>query len=167
MALENSDVPTVAVHTHVFARLVNSVAQANGMPTTRQAFVPQPVVGKSAAELRAYIDGDDPVNKRPFMREIITGLTEPLKDADMKGLSFDRSTPRLLEPDTEENLQQLFMDNHWTDYLPVLLPTEKRVEKMLTGTSHAPDEIVGRLSPTFFREQWEFTVEKKSEAKRS
>lgn len=160
MTLENSGVPTVAVHTHVFERLVKSAARANGMPTTRQAFVPQPIVGKSAAELRAYIEGDDPVNKRPFMQEIIEGLTGPLRDADVKGRSFDRSIPRLLEPDTEENLQQLFMDNHWTDYLPVVLPTEERVDKMLTGTSHAPDEIVGRLSPTFFREQWEFTVEK-------
>ena len=50
------------MHTHVFARLARSVARANGMPTTRQAFVPQPVVGRSAAELRAYIDGEDPVN---------------------------------------------------------------------------------------------------------
>ena len=63
MALEsNYGVPTVAVHTHVFARLARSVARANGMPTTRQAFVPQPVVGRSPAELRAYIDGADPVN---------------------------------------------------------------------------------------------------------
>ena len=50
----------MAVHTHVFARLARSVARANGMPTTRQAFVPQPVVGRSDAELRAAIvaDGD-------------------------------------------------------------------------------------------------------------
>ena len=31
MALEAAGVPTVAVHTHVFARLVQSVAQANGI----------------------------------------------------------------------------------------------------------------------------------------
>jgi hypothetical protein len=31
---------------------------------------------------------------------------------------------------------------------------------MLKGTSHPPDEVVGRLSPTNFRESWEFTVEK-------
>ena len=160
MALENSGVPTVAVHTHVFARLVKSVAQANGMPTTRQAFVLQPIVGKTAAELRAYIEGDDPVTNRPFMQEIIEGLTQHLTDADLKGVSFDRSTPRLLDADTEENLQELFMDNHWTDYLPIVLPTEERVEQMLTGTSHGHDEIVGRLRPTYFRELWEYTVEK-------
>ena len=31
---------------------------------------------------------------------------------------------------------------------------------MLEGTSHAPDEVVGTLRPTAYREAWEFTVEK-------
>src|ERR1700758_3452380 len=73
MALEEQGVPSVAVHTHVFARLVRATAHGNGMPKTRQAFVPQPVVDKSAAELRAYVEGVDPVSRRPFMQEVIAG----------------------------------------------------------------------------------------------
>jgi hypothetical protein len=73
---------------------------------------------------------------------------------------FERTTPRLVEPDTEDNLQQLFLDNKWTDGLPIVLPTAKRVQAMLAGTSRKPDEIVGRLQPTEFRVAWEFTVEK-------
>jgi hypothetical protein len=153
-------VPTVAVHTEKFARLARSVALANGMPTQRQAFVPQPVVDRSPADLRAYIEGIDPVSDRPFMQEVIEGLSRPLSDGDLKGLSFERTTPRLVEPDTADNLHQLFIDNHWTDFLPIILPTEARVARMLGGTSHAPDEVVGRLQPTAFREFWEFTVEK-------
>ena len=148
------------MHTHVFARLARSVARANGMPTTRQAFVPQPVVGRSEDELRAYVEGEDPVNGGPFMQEVIEGLTRPLDDEDLAGLSFDRSAPRLLEPDTEMNLQQLLVDERLTDFLPVVLPTEERVEAMLAGTSRNPDEVVGRMRPTAFREFWEFTVEK-------
>jgi hypothetical protein len=148
------------VHTHAFARLARSVARANGMPTVRQAFVPQPVVGRSATDLRAYIDGTDPVSKLPFAQELIEGLTQPLGDEDLAGQSFERSTARLLEPDTEDNLRRLFIDNRWTDFQPILLPTEARVEAMLKGTSHAPDEVVGRMGPTMYREQWEFTVEK-------
>ena len=144
----------------MFARLARSVARANGMPTTRQAFVPQPVVGRSSEELRAYVEGEDPVNGGPFMQRIVEGLTNPLEDEDLAGMSFDRSAPRLLEPDTEESLQQRFIEERWTDFLPIVLPTEERVEAMLAGTSHAPDEVVGRLRPTAFREFWEFTVEK-------
>ncbi len=148
------------MHTHVFARLAQSVARANGMPRARQAYVPQPVVDKSPDELRGYIEGTDPISRRPFMQEIIEGLTKPLDEEDLKGLSFERSTPRLVEPDTEDNLQRLFLENGWTDHLPVILPTEERVAAMLKGTSHAPDKVVGRMRPTAFREFWEFTVEK-------
>lgn len=160
MSLEEAGVPTVAVHTHVFARLAESVALANGMPTTRQAYVPQPLVGVSAEGLRGYINGTDPIQDRPFMQGLIEGLSTPLNDNDISGTSFERPADKFLEPDTEDNLRQLFEDNHWTDFMPIILPTEERVEAMLAGTSHAPDEVVGRLRPTAFREFWEFTVEK-------
>jgi hypothetical protein len=160
LSLERSGIPTVAVHTDMFARLARATALASGMPSARQAFVPQPVVGRTQAQLRAYVEGVDPVSKRPFMQEVIESLTRPLDEKDLKGVSFERSTLRLLAPDTEENLQQLFIDNKWTDFLPVTLPTDERVQRMLKGTSHKPDEIVGRLAPTAFREAWEFNVEK-------
>jgi hypothetical protein len=130
------------------------------MPTARQAYVPQPLVGRTPGELRAYIEGTDPVSTRPFMQEVIEGLTRPLDDKDIKGVSFTRTLPRLVPADTEDNLQQLFVDNKWTDFLPITLPTEDRVAAMLKGTSHKPDEIVGKLRPTAFREAWAFTVEK-------
>src|SRR5256885_1192007 len=55
-------VPTVAMHTDKFDRVVRSVASVNGMAGLRQVFVPQPVMGKSARELRAYVDGKVAVN---------------------------------------------------------------------------------------------------------
>jgi len=153
-------VPTVAVHTDIFERVTKSVARVNGMPKMRQVYVPQPVMGKSAAELRDYVDGNDPTTGRPVMQEVIEGLTAPLDPEGEKGLGFDRSTPRLVEPDSEENLHQLFLDRHWTDTLPIVLPTEARVEEMLRHTSHRPDEVVGHMRPTGFREFWEYDVEK-------
>jgi hypothetical protein len=150
----------VAVHTDTFDRVVRSVAQVSGMPGLRQVFVPQPIMGKTPAQLRAYIDGPDMKTKRPFMQEVIEGLTRPLQGEDLKDSSFDRSTPRLLEADTEENLNQLFRDNFWSDMLPIVLPTEERVEAMLKGTSRKRDEMVGRMRPTAFREFWAYDVEK-------
>ncbi|MBI5717671.1 MAG: hypothetical protein HZC37_08295 [Burkholderiales bacterium] len=132
----------------------------NGTPTLRQAFVPQPVVGRSPAQLRAYIEGIDPVNQRPFVQELLEGLTRPLSEEDLAGVSFERNTPRLLEPGTEEDLRRRFEEERWTDYLPIVLPTEERVAAMLAGTSRKPDELVGRMRPTNYREFWEYTVEK-------
>ena len=65
----------------------------------------------------------------------------------------------LIGPDTEDNLQQLFLENNWTDKLPIVLPTRERVDAMLKATSHPPDKIVGHLQPVEFRAAWEFTVE--------
>src|SRR5262247_1725349 len=153
-------VPTVAFHTQPFERVVRSVTQLNGMPRMRQVFVPQPVMGKTPQQLRAYIDGNDPITGRPVMQEVIEGLTMPLDDEDLKQITFERSTPRLVDAATEENLHRLFQDNCWTDYLPIILPTEERVAAMLAHTSHKPDEVVGHMRATHFREYWEYTVEK-------
>src|SRR5438067_3765993 len=153
-------VPSVAVHTNVFERAVRSVARVNGMPRARAVFVPQPVMGKSAAELRAYVDGNDPVTGRPVMQEVIEGLTRPFDAQDLEKIVYERTTPRLVDEDSEAELLRLFMDNNWTDKLPIVLPTEERVAEMLAHTSHKADEIVGHMRPTQFREYWEYTVEK-------
>src|SRR6202043_1247345 len=73
---------------------------------------------------------------------------------------IEASLAEVIGPDTEDNLQRLFLDNNWTDKLPIVLPTRERVDAMLKGTSHAPDEIVGRMQPVEFRAAWEYTVER-------
>ena len=78
MGLEQDGIPTVAVHTNIFARLCKATALSMGIPRLRQAYVPQPVVDRSPSDLRAYIDGNDPVSHRPFMQEVLDGLTSPL-----------------------------------------------------------------------------------------
>jgi hypothetical protein len=153
-------VPSIALHTHVFARVAKSTARLRGIPTLRQAFVPQPVVGRTPSELRAYIEGIDQISGRPVMQEVIDGLTGPLDGADLTGATFERTTPRLLPPDSAENLGKLFLENRWTDFLPIVLPTEELVAAMLKGTRHPPDKVVGRMRAGNFRETWEYTVEK-------
>lgn len=128
----------------------------------RDAFVPQPVMGKSKADLRAYVAGADPTTGVPVMQEIIEGLTRPFGEDEVQKTTYTRATPRFVEcdSDADEQLQKLFLDSHWTDGLPIVVPTEERVAAMLACTSHAPDEVVGRMRPTLFREAWEYTVEK-------
>ncbi len=160
MELEQAGVPSVALHTHVFARLAQSVARANGMPRTRQAYVPQPIVDLSPDQLRGYIDGTDPVSRRPFMQGVIEALTRPLDEDDLKGLTFERSTPRLLEPETEDNLQQLFIEQQ-LDRLSARHPADGRARgghaqghqpsARQGGRSSAPD-VVSRILGAHGRE---------------
>ncbi len=74
-------VPAVAIHTDKFDRVVKSVRKMGGLPEAPTVFVPQPVMGKSAAELRAYVNGSDPITGRPVMLEIVEALTTQLSAA--------------------------------------------------------------------------------------
>jgi hypothetical protein len=71
-------VPTVAIHTDKFDRVVASVTKMAGLPEARRVFVPQPVMGKSADELKAYVYGKNPLTGVPVMQEVIAGLTTAL-----------------------------------------------------------------------------------------
>src|SRR6266567_2674563 len=116
MTLESKyKVPTVGLHTHVFERLVRSVTRLRGMPSARYAFVPMPVMGKTPEQLTKYIEGTDPVFGRPVFQEIIESLTLPVEidEAEVSRLKFDRSTPRMTDLGSEEDLQDLFLENNW------------------------------------------------------
>jgi len=71
-------VPTVAIHTDKFDRVVQSVTKMAGLPEAARAFVPMPVMGKTAEELRDYVYGKDPISGRPVMQEVVTALTHSL-----------------------------------------------------------------------------------------
>ncbi len=42
---------------------------------------------------------------------------------------------------------EFFLEKEWSDGLPVVTPTEERVQRMLTGTCHDPEEVIGRIPP--------------------
>jgi hypothetical protein len=133
---------------------------STGMPI-RFVGVPYPFTGLSPEMLKTYPDGKDRVSGKPLMQAIIDCLTKPLTAEEKKtGIPAEAaSESRFLPPDTEDNLQRLFKDKGWTDFNPVILPTEERVAAMLKGTSHKPDELVKKESGTFGTNR-PFTVEK-------
>ncbi|MFC1533856.1 UGSC family (seleno)protein [Thermodesulfobacteriota bacterium] len=156
--LERMGVPTAPVHGDIFASLVKMHAGLIGMPHHRMVFVPHPISREPASKCREYIEADDPITGRPVLEEVVEALTMPLNEEDKGTGLVDRPVPRLVEPDSEENLQCLFLENKWTDYLPIVLPTEERVAEMCKGTSHKPDEVVGEMRAGY--EACSFTVEK-------
>jgi hypothetical protein len=129
------------------------------MPALRLAFTYTPVGGKTPAELAKYITGHDPVTGKPLMEEILGDLTRPLNEQEQVTGLFQRTKKRMIGPDTAEDLQRYFDDRFWSDQLPIVMPTEERVAEMLAHTSHAPDEVIGRMRVTGTREAWEYTVE--------
>ncbi len=151
--------PAVGVIVDALADLVRDKAVEEGMPALRLAFTPTPVGGKTPAELAEYVAGLDPVTHQPLMEEIIGHLTRPLNDEETKTGPYERPRQRLIGPDTQANIQQYFDDRFWSDQMPIVMPTEERVDEMLARTSHPRDEIIGRMRVTGVREAWEYTVE--------
>jgi hypothetical protein len=158
--VEKLKVPTVPIITQTFNRSVKNAVYVKGMPLIRFAFVRHPVAYTPLADCRAAIMGKDPVTGKQVLDEVFAGLTSPLTAEEKKTGFIERPRDRFVKPDTADNLQNLFRDNGWTDYLPIILPTEQKVTEMLKGTSHRPDEPVGEMRPSSPHEAWSFDVQK-------
>jgi hypothetical protein len=91
------------------------------------------------------------------MLGMIEALTRPLTADEKTSRPREQVKPaRITSKGTLDEIQNFFTENQWTDGLPIIPPTEDRVEKMLKGTSHRLDEVMGLMGPEF----WEVTVEK-------
>lgn len=151
MSLSNENIVSFGIGAHF--------KYSTGMPL-RFVGVPYPFTGLSPEAMKTYLDGKDKVTGKPVMQAIVDCLTKPLTAEEKKtGIPAEAAPqPKFLPQDTEDNLQRLFKDKCWTDYNPVILPTEERVKAMLKGTSHKPDELVKKESGTFGTNR-PFTVE--------
>ena len=86
----------------------------------RYVFPPHPVGFIPKEKLRGYVDGINPVSGKPLMPEMVEALTKPLTEEEKNPIIEKRpKRPRLLPPDTEENLYRLFIENGWTDGNPL------------------------------------------------
>ena len=130
------------------------------MPLQRISYTPHPLWGKTDEQMYAYLDGNDPVHNTPLMKEVVDSLTRPVTAEELKTGTV---TPPVGAPtftDTADNLQQYFLDNGMTDTMPIIIPTQEKVDAMLKGTSHKPDEVVGKMTPAQGAfPPWSYTVQ--------
>ncbi|HTZ99505.1 MAG TPA: hypothetical protein VMB02_04175 [Candidatus Aquilonibacter sp.] len=153
-------IPAVPMVTIAFKDLAKTNAAKRGMPLQRIVFTPHPVWGKTDEQMYAYLEGNDPVSGLPLMKEVLDDLTRPLTADESKSGVVTPPTGAPTYTDTSDNLQQYFLDNGMTDFMPIILPTQEKVDAMLKGTSHAPDEVVGKMSPAQGAfPAWSYTVQ--------
>ena len=152
--------PAVPLVIYDFAKQEAEVAATHGMPGLRIQFFRGPVWAKTADQLRRQIvEGNNPITGKPVMQELVLKLTTPLTDAEKRTGELKRDNGPATFTDTSDNLQQMFLEKRWTDFLPVILPTEEKVDEMLKATSHLPEEALGKIAPTGgVFEAWSYTV---------
>lgn len=152
-------IPSIPIITNTFETPVKESIYAKGMQHLRVVFVQHPVAYRPSEECRQKLLGRDPVSGKQVIQEIIDNLTVPLNEEELNSGIIERSRNRVLGTDSPELFHELFRNNGWTLYLPIVLPTEENVENMLKGTSRNPDEIVGEMAPSSPHEQWSYNVE--------
>lgn len=147
--LEKMGIPTVSLVCSTFKKDALAVARTIGMPTIRWVEIPYPITDISDEELECNII--------PSLGALITALKTPLSEEDIcVDIIKAEENPRIIYKGTMEEIQDFFASQHMSDGLPVIPPTEEAVMRMLKGTSHAPNEVLGKMPPEFL----EVTVEK-------
>ena len=140
-------IPAAPVVSGMFRKNASEAAYKRGMPLQRISFAPHPVAFQPLSLHREYAEGHDPVTGKPLMPQIVEALTKgPSADEQKTGV-LDRTPQRLMIAESEEKLQELFLDHGWTDGIPIVPPTEQRVAEMLQGTSHRADKVLPKMSP--------------------
>jgi hypothetical protein len=150
-------IPTAAIEGEVFTDAAKLNAELMGISSRRIVSVPHPTSQVPAAKCRKYVEGRDPITGKFIIDEIINALTEPLHEDEKRSGFKEQIEPRYIGPDSEQNLLNTFVNKGLIDYLPIVLPTKKRVAEMLKGTTHNADEIVGEMRSGY--EACRFTVE--------
>jgi len=85
---------------------------------------------------------------------MLDALVRPLTEEEKKGGGWDTPDRRVLFEGTLEEAEEFYQQTEnvptlgnapmaiYTDGLPIVVPTEERVQAMLKGTSHKPDELI-------------------------
>jgi hypothetical protein len=145
--LEKMGIPGVYVLSEGYEGAVQATCEKEGMPLLRRVVTPMPAWGEEALG-----------QSKKILDEVITALTRPLKDDEKRaGALVPEQPPRFAMKGTLEEVQDYFTDHRWTDGLPILPPTEESVMNMLSGTRHAPEEVVVEAMPP---DNWVVSVEK-------
>jgi hypothetical protein len=150
----------VAIIVSSFATQLKEVALTAGMPGIRIQFILGPVWGKKAEQLRKdVVLGTNPISGEAVLDGLVAKLTSPLTAEEKRTDELKRTKGPDTFTGTADELQQLFLEKRYTDFMPIILPTPEKVNAMLAATSHDPNEVLGEMSPWKAGfESWKYTV---------
>jgi hypothetical protein len=139
----------VLITTDQFATDARMASEDVGMPKLRMVVLPASDWYRSRID--AKMSGD--LAEKYFDR-VVDALTRPLSQEEAK------PKPKVKQPAPPsfkvtadsydmavDAATRLFMEKRMSDGLPVVPPTKKMVDWMLTGTNRRPDEVIGTLPP--------------------
>lgn len=129
-------IPAVVVTVTGFKKVAQEAAEAAGIEGMAIAEYPG-AVGVHLSEIRDKI-------KKVLFDQIVAGLTKPERGV-RPGPGSGWDSREIVFRGTLEEVNQFFLQNEWTDGLPIIPPTLERVEKFLRWTNYTPDAEIAVL----------------------
>ncbi len=139
--LEQSGIPTVSLIYGDQDEAFEQAGTLSGSPNLRRIHVSRVMLG--------------PADVDRFIVPLLDALVRPLSPVEKTASRLELKDDRILFEGTMEEAQEFYQQSEkiptlrynasickYTDGLPVIVPTEERVAKMLKGTSHKPDELI-------------------------
>jgi hypothetical protein len=130
--LELLGIPTVTLVTSPFTRLARATSQGLGMPDQAMVTIPHPMGGIAPAQVQRKIQSafGDILHQLIAWQPSISNLAPS-------------TAPREVEfSGSVAELHAEFFARGWSTGLPFVPPTRDLVDELLSGTSHAADEVV-------------------------
>jgi hypothetical protein len=140
IAAEYLGIPAVTIAAPTFVNQVYSTVVTHGVPAPRAATYPGAFSAHSPDELARN-------TREVVWPQIVAALTEPITEAEIT----DRRKASVGDPKgrvfagTIEGVNRFFIEQRWSDGLPIIPPTVERVEEFLKYTDQPWDAVVGVL----------------------
>ena len=139
---EKLGIPTVVIANTGFEALARIAAKATGVDDLRVARYPGSL----------GIDDRDKIEQRiatVLVDAIVEGLTK--ESAAAAGASAQWDPRAIIYTGNARQINRYFEKQDWTDGLPIVPPTTRRVEQFLRFVKEAPDETIAVLPPSHRR----------------
>ena len=117
-------------------------AKVLGLAAMPIVVLPHPIGGTTMDTIAPKLDA--------VMDEIISELTTPLPTAAASNGAAAAPRAERIEFNVDDEwgaLQSQFQEREWGDGLPLVPPTETRVQAMYRYVDHAPEHVVAKLAP--------------------
>ena len=152
IAAEYIGIPTVTVAAPTFVAQVHSTGVNRGVPVLRTAEYPGAFASHSTTELKK--------NAREVLwPQIKTALTTQITDKEIAAYAPDGKRPadEIIYYGTYDEIQEFMQINGWTDGLPVVPPTDEKIQEYLKFTGFKGSDVLGTFALAY-RECSVYTV---------
>ena len=152
IAAEYIGIPTVTVAAPTFVAQVHSTGVNRGVPVLRTAEYPGAFASHSNEELKK--------NAREVLwPQIKTALTTQITKEEIAKYAPEGKRPadEIIYYGNYDEVQEFLSINNWTDGLPVVPPTDEKIQKYLAFTPYKASDILGTFALAY-RECTVYTV---------